>query len=66
MAWRQRGKNSPRRRLYGSMMAIKQRAPVLGGQFSSWGVYSVVSLHTCAIRKKTFNPITAGAMTGGL
>jgi mitochondrial import inner membrane translocase subunit TIM17 len=63
-------KNSPRgERLYGSMMAIKQRAPVLGGQFSSWGgLFSCFDCTLVAIRKKEdpLNSITAGAMTGGL
>ncbi|RFU27634.1 hypothetical protein B7463_g8713, partial [Scytalidium lignicola] len=62
-------RNSPHNeRLIGSMVAIKARAPVLGGNFGVWG--GVFSLSDCAIkgiRKKEdpWNAIGAGFMTGG-
>ena len=63
-------KNSPRgERMYGSITAIKSRAPVLGGQFASWGgLFSFFDCTLVAIRGKEdpINSITAGAATGGL
>lgn len=63
-------KNSPRgERMYGSLTAIKSRAPVLGGQFASWGgLFSCFDCTLVAIRGKEdpINSITAGGLTGGL
>ena len=63
-------KNSPRgERLYGSITAIKSRAPVLGGQFASWGgLFSCFDCTLVALRGKEdpINSICAGAITGGI
>jgi mitochondrial import inner membrane translocase subunit TIM17 len=63
-------KNSPRgERFAGSLVAIKARAPVLGGQFSSWGgLFSCFDCSLVALRKKEdpFNSIAAGGITGAL
>ena len=63
-------KNSPRgERIYGSITGIKSRAPVLGGQFASWGgLFSCFDCTLVAIRGKEdpINSIAAGGLTGGL
>ncbi|KAK9456609.1 mitochondrial inner membrane translocase subunit Tim17/Tim22/Tim23/peroxisomal protein PMP24 [Dipodascopsis uninucleata] len=62
-------RNSPsgERRL-GAISAIKSRAPVVGGNFGSWGgVFSIFDCAIKGIRRKEdpFNAIFAGFCTGG-
>jgi import inner membrane translocase subunit TIM17 len=62
-------KNAPRgERLYGSISAIKARAPILGGNFAVWG--GLFSTYDCGIRsirqkEDAWNSIISGALTGG-
>lgn len=63
-------KNSPRgERFYGSISAVKQRAPVIGGNFAVWA--SMFSFFDCLCifyrqKEDPVNSITAGALTGGV
>jgi len=53
----------------GSIMAVKNRAPILGGNFAVWGgLFSTCDCTLVHIRGKEdiWNPIASGAMTGGL
>eukprot|EP00947_MAST-08B_sp_MAST-8B-sp1_P005820 g5820.t1 len=63
-------RNSPAgERLRGGMMAVKARAPILGGNFAVWGgLFSCFDCTLVAIRQKEdpWNAITAGAATGGV
>eukprot|EP00048_Salpingoeca_helianthica_P014797 m.223608 g.223608 ORF g.223608 m.223608 type:complete len:166 (-) comp16281_c0_seq1:1946-2443(-) len=55
-------------KLYGSLSAIKTRAPVLGGSFAVWGgMFSAFDCSLIAIRGKEdpWNSIISGALTGG-
>ncbi|KAJ8104229.1 mitochondrial inner membrane translocase subunit Tim17/Tim22/Tim23/peroxisomal protein PMP24 [Lipomyces tetrasporus] len=52
----------------GAIAAIRSRAPVVGGNFGSWGgVFSIFDCAIKGIRRKEdpFNPILAGFCTGG-
>lgn len=63
-------RNSPRgERMAGSIMAIKQRAPILAGNFAVWG--SMFSTFDCLLigargKEDAWNSIGSGAITGGL
>lgn len=55
--------------LQGSLTAIKQRAPVLGGSFAVWGgVFSTIDCSLVYVRKKEdpWNSIISGFTTGGI
>ncbi|KAK2586681.1 hypothetical protein KPH14_011723 [Odynerus spinipes] len=57
------------RRLVGSFMAIKQRAPIIAGNFAIWGgVFSMIDCTLVHYRKKEdpWNSIISGAATGGI
>jgi len=57
------------RRLNGSLIAIKQRAPITGGQFAMWGgLFSTIDCSLVYMRKKEdpWNSIISGAATGGI
>ncbi|KAK7204750.1 mitochondrial inner membrane translocase subunit Tim17/Tim22/Tim23/peroxisomal protein PMP24 [Myxozyma melibiosi] len=62
-------RNSPTgERRAGAFSAIRSRAPVVGGNFGSWGgVFSIFDCTIKGIRRKEdpFNPIMAGFCTGG-
>jgi len=62
--------NSPsRERLRGAMIALKYRAPILGGSFAMWGgLFSSFDCWMMRQRAKddALNAITAGAITGGV
>jgi import inner membrane translocase subunit TIM17 len=63
-------KNSPRGdKFQGSMLAVRARAPVLGGNFAVWG--GLFSTFDCAIKgvrqkEDPWNAIASGAITGGI
>ncbi|KAI8052155.1 Tim17/Tim22/Tim23/Pmp24 family-domain-containing protein [Syncephalis plumigaleata] len=63
-------KNAPRgERLYGSISAVRARAPVLGGNFAVWGgLFSTFDCGMRGIRQKedAWNSIISGALTGGV
>nr|QBH73032.1 mitochondrial import inner membrane translocase subunit tim17 [Nicoletia phytophila] len=65
-------RNAPsgmRRRMLGSLTAIKQRAPIIGGNFAVWGgMFSTIDCTLVHIRKKEdpWNSIISGAATGGI
>eukprot|EP01113_Clastostelium_recurvatum_P028540 TRINITY_DN344_c0_g1_i2.p1 TRINITY_DN344_c0_g1~~TRINITY_DN344_c0_g1_i2.p1 ORF type:complete len:149 (-),score=21.34 TRINITY_DN344_c0_g1_i2:643-1089(-) len=63
-------RNSPKGdRLVGSMMAVRSRAPLLGGAFAVWGgLFSAFDCSLNSVRHKEdiWNPIIAGALTGGV
>lgn len=57
------------KRLLGSVSAIKQRAPIIGGNFAVWGgLFSTIDCSLVAIRKKEdpWNSISSGALTGAI
>ncbi|XP_076468916.1 mitochondrial import inner membrane translocase subunit Tim17-A-like [Babylonia areolata] len=57
------------RRLIGSMIALKERAPIVGGNFAVWGgLFSAIDCSMVYIRKKEdpWNSITSGALTGAI
>ncbi|XP_054717902.1 mitochondrial import inner membrane translocase subunit Tim17-B-like [Uloborus diversus] len=57
------------RRLQGSLNAIKQRAPVVGGNFAVWGcLFSTIDCALVSYRKKEdpWNSIISGTLTGGI
>nr|XP_045618785.1 mitochondrial import inner membrane translocase subunit Tim17-B-like [Procambarus clarkii] len=57
------------RRFAGSMVAVKQRAPIVGGQFAVWGgLFSTIDCSLVYMRKKEdpWNSIISGAATGGI
>ncbi|XP_014669061.1 PREDICTED: mitochondrial import inner membrane translocase subunit Tim17-B-like isoform X2 [Priapulus caudatus] len=57
------------RRLMGSVISIKERAPIIGGNFAVWGgLFSTIDCTLVHIRKKEdpWNSITSGALTGGI
>lgn len=56
-------------RLAGSLSAIQQRAPIIGGNFAVWGgLFSTIDCSLVAIRKKEdpWNSISSGALTGAI
>ncbi len=63
-------RNSPRgERMLGMRMAVKARAPVLGGNFAVWGgLFSCFDCTLAYMRRKEdpWNSIIAGAVTGGV
>ncbi|KAG9509656.1 Transmembrane GTPase Marf, partial [Fragariocoptes setiger] len=65
-------RNSPTglsRRLLGSWMAVKTRAPVIGGSFAVWGgLFSSIDCSLMYIRQKEdpYNSIASGALTGAI
>ena len=53
----------------GAMMAVKARAPILGGQFAVWGcLFSSFDCTLAHFRRKEdpWNSIISGALTGGV
>lgn len=57
------------RRLIGSMIAVKERAPIVGGNFAVWGgLFSAIDCSLVYIRKKEdpWNSIASGALTGAV
>ncbi|XP_060526521.1 mitochondrial import inner membrane translocase subunit Tim17-B [Cylas formicarius] len=57
------------RRLLGSVTAIKQRSPIIAGNFAVWGgMFSTIDCALIHIRKKEdpWNSIISGAATGGI
>lgn len=62
--------NAPsRERLKGAILAVKYRAPILGGSFAMWG--GLFSSFDCSLMKysnqdRPINAIAAGALTGGV
>lgn len=57
------------RRLLGSLAAIKQRSPIIAGNFAVWGgMYSTIDCTLVHYRKKEdpWNSIISGAATGGI
>ncbi|XP_041458593.1 mitochondrial import inner membrane translocase subunit Tim17-B-like isoform X2 [Lytechinus variegatus] len=65
-------RNAPagyRHRLIGSFLAVKHKAPVVGGNFAVWGgLFSTFDCALVHIRKKEdpWNSITSGALTGAV
>jgi len=65
-------RNAPsgtKRRMLGSLSAIKDRAPIIGGNFAIWGgTFSTVDCTLVHLRKKEdpWNSIISGAVTGGI
>jgi len=65
-------RNAPsgfKRRLQGSLSAVKTRAPIVGGQFAVWGfTFSTIDCGLVAWRKKEdpWNSIASGALTGAV
>ena len=62
-------RNAPKgSRLRGSIEAVRNRAPILGGNFAIWGcLFASFECSLIALRKKedAWNPIASGALTGG-
>jgi len=57
------------RRMVGSMTAIKQRSPIIAGNFAVWGgMFSTIDCALIHVRKKEdpWNSIISGAATGGI
>ena len=55
-------------RLFGGVMLLKKRSPVLGGSFALWGgLFSSMDCLLIHLRNKEdyINPIVAGFFTGG-
>ena len=57
------------RRLIGSLAAIKQRSPIIAGNFAIWGgMFSTIDCTLVHFRRKEdpWNSIISGAATGGI
>jgi len=57
------------RRLISSFVTMKERAPIVGGNFAVWGgLFSAIDCSMIYIRKKEdpWNSITSGALTGAI
>jgi import inner membrane translocase subunit TIM17 len=57
------------KRLLGSLMAIKERSPIIAGSFAVWGgMFSTIDCTLVHFRKKEdpWNSIISGAATGGI
>ncbi|CAK9815481.1 Mitochondrial import inner membrane translocase subunit Tim17-B [Anthophora quadrimaculata] len=57
------------KRLLGSLMAVKQRSPIVAGNFAVWGgIFSTIDCTLVHLRKKEdpWNSIISGAATGGI
>lgn len=65
-------RNAPsgfRRRVNGSLAAVKQKGPAIGGSFAAWGfTFSTLDCCLIHIRKKEdpWNSIISGTLTGGI
>lgn len=65
-------RNSPtglNKRFASSWVAIRTRAPIIGGSFAVWGgLFSTIDCSLIAIRKKEdpYNSIASGALTGAI
>ncbi|XP_018008939.1 mitochondrial import inner membrane translocase subunit Tim17-B [Hyalella azteca] len=65
-------RNAPsgyRRRFAGSFLSVRQRAPIIGGQFAVWGgLFSTIDCSLVYMRQKEdpWNSIMSGAATGGI
>lgn len=54
---------------YGSLAAMKERSPVVGGNFAVWGgMFSTIDCSLVYLRQKEdpWNSIMSGALTGGI
>lgn len=57
------------KRFVGSLMAIKQRSPIIAGNFAVWGgLFSTIDCSLVHYRRKEdpWNSIISGAVTGGI
>ncbi|CAG0926253.1 unnamed protein product, partial [Notodromas monacha] len=57
------------RRLLGSLLAVKERAPIIGGSFAIWGgMFTTLDCSLAHLRGKEdpWNSIMSGAATGGI
>lgn len=57
------------KRFLGSLMSIKQRSPIIAGNFALWGgMFSTIDCTLVQLRKKEdpWNSIISGAATGGI
>ena len=57
------------RRAFGSIIAIKERAPIIGGNFAVWGgMFSTIDCTLVYFRQKEdpWNSIISGFATGGI
>ncbi|KAK6176247.1 hypothetical protein SNE40_014565 [Patella caerulea] len=57
------------RRLIGSFVSLKEKAPITGGNFAVWGgLFSAIDCSLVYVRKKEdpWNSITSGALTGAI
>ncbi|GFS26358.1 mitochondrial import inner membrane translocase subunit TIM17 [Elysia marginata] len=57
------------RRLISSFVTLKERAPIVGGNFAVWGgLFSAIDCSMVYMRKKEdpWNSITSGALTGAI
>ncbi|CAG0914776.1 unnamed protein product [Notodromas monacha] len=57
------------RRLLGSLLAVKERAPIIGGSFAIWGgMFTTLDCSLAHMRGKEdpWNSIMSGAATGGI
>ncbi|XP_059152263.1 mitochondrial import inner membrane translocase subunit Tim17-A-like [Physella acuta] len=57
------------RRLISSFVTLKERAPIVGGNFAVWGgLFSAIDCTMVYMRKKEdpWNSITSGALTGAI
>lgn len=65
-------RNAPsgfQRRAFGSIIAIKERAPIIGGNFAVWGgMFSTIDCTLVYFRQKEdpWNSIISGFATGGI
>ncbi|PZC79188.1 mitochondrial import inner membrane translocase subunit Tim17-B [Helicoverpa armigera] len=57
------------RKMLGSLAALKERSPVVGGNFAVWGgMFSTIDCSLVYLRQKEdpWNSIMSGALTGGI
>lgn len=57
------------RRAFGSIIAVKERAPIIGGNFAVWGgMFSTIDCTLVYLRQKEdpWNSIISGFATGGI
>ncbi|XP_028044149.1 mitochondrial import inner membrane translocase subunit Tim17-B [Bombyx mandarina] len=57
------------RKMLGSLAAVKERSPIVGGNFAVWGgMFSTIDCSLVYMRQKEdpWNSIMSGALTGGI
>ncbi|CAH0723499.1 unnamed protein product, partial [Brenthis ino] len=57
------------RKMLGSLAAVKERSPIVGGNFAVWGgMFSTIDCSLVYLRQKEdpWNSITSGALTAGI